>query len=148
MKKSKPGVLYTIGYQGRTLEDILSLFDRHSVPILVDVRELPLSRKNGFSKTALSSFCDEHEMQYIHFRELGSPKQLRERLRSDGDKAYFKRHFKKHLAGAISFLKEVASFLDNNSIVLLCYEADASDCHRSFVAEGVSKISGSQIVHL
>ena len=148
MKKSESGTLYTIGYQGRTPEEVFSLFDRHSVPILIDVRELPLSRKNGFSKKSLCNLCLEHELQYMHFRELGSPKHLRGRLRDDGDWTYFKRHFKRHLKGATNCLQDVASLLDTSSIVLLCYEENPLECHRLLVAEGISRISESTVVHL
>ena len=40
---------------------------------LVDVREIPLSRKNGFAKNALKKALDNNGIIYKHLPELGSP---------------------------------------------------------------------------
>jgi hypothetical protein len=47
--------LFTIGYQGRTLEDSLNVLLTASVTLLCDVRRNPVSRKPGFSKGVLSA---------------------------------------------------------------------------------------------
>ena len=45
--------LFTVGYEGRALDEMIAELVRAGVERLVDVRELPLSRRRGFSKTAL-----------------------------------------------------------------------------------------------
>ena len=47
--------LMTIGYEGMTLKEFLDVLKRCRVSMLVDVRELAISRKPGFAKVALSA---------------------------------------------------------------------------------------------
>jgi hypothetical protein len=44
--------LMTIGYEGMTQKDFPGVLQRCRVTTLVDVRELAISRKPGFSKAA------------------------------------------------------------------------------------------------
>ncbi len=44
----------TIGYEGSTIEDFVAALRHASINVLIDVRELPLSRKKGFSKNQLA----------------------------------------------------------------------------------------------
>jgi uncharacterized protein (DUF488 family) len=64
-------VLYTIGYEGQTVEAFLQRLLAQGVLALIDVRELPLSRKPGFSKNALASALQRHGIEYIHMPALG-----------------------------------------------------------------------------
>ena len=45
--------LYTFGYEGLTIEAFIERLKQARVQLIVDVHELPLSRKKGFSKNAL-----------------------------------------------------------------------------------------------
>ena len=42
--------IFTIGYEKSTIDDFVSRLADADIDVLVDVRELPLSRKRGFSK--------------------------------------------------------------------------------------------------
>ena len=66
-----PAALFTIGYEGRSLEGYLNALLGAGVTILCDVRRNPLSRKYGFSKTTLSSVCVGIGLRYEHLPELG-----------------------------------------------------------------------------
>ncbi len=46
--------ILTIGYEGVSLTDFIATLKAHRVRQILDVRELPMSRRKGFSKTALS----------------------------------------------------------------------------------------------
>jgi hypothetical protein len=63
---------------------------------LVDVRELPLSRRRGFSKTALGDALRHAGIEYVHVRALGNPKPNRERYWA-GDLAGGAAVYHKHL---------------------------------------------------
>ena len=41
--------LYTIGYQGQTIEQFLDTLLAHGIEHVIDVRQLPFSRKADFS---------------------------------------------------------------------------------------------------
>ena len=47
--------MYSLGYEGLDIDDFMSLLSGHGIETVVDVRELPLSRKPGFSKKALAN---------------------------------------------------------------------------------------------
>ena len=47
--------ILTIGYEGASVEGFLQTLKASGVTQLLDVRELPLSRRKGFSKNALAS---------------------------------------------------------------------------------------------
>ena len=44
--------IVSIGYEKRSIEDLIDLLVDNAVELLVDVRLNPISRKKGFSKTA------------------------------------------------------------------------------------------------
>jgi len=77
--------LMTIGYEGMTLKDFLDVLKRCRVTMLVDVRELPISRKPGFAKAALSAALAQREVKYEHLVDLGCPRDIRHDYRDDGD---------------------------------------------------------------
>jgi len=65
--------LLTIGYEGAVIEDFCATLKAAAVRTLVDVRALPVSRKRGFSKTALGQACAAAGIAYLHLSALGNP---------------------------------------------------------------------------
>ena len=90
--------ILTIGYEGTSLADFLATLKAAGVQRLLDIRELPISRRKGFSKSALSKALAETGIAYCHERALGSPREIRYRLREDGDLARFFSDFREYLA--------------------------------------------------
>jgi hypothetical protein len=74
--------LFTISYEGRTADDLPASMAASGVTTVIDVRDLPLSRKRGFSKTALASLLAQSGVDYVHERGLGNPKPLRDHVKS------------------------------------------------------------------
>jgi len=103
--------LYTIGYEGVDLEDFLSMLRSMGVNMLLDVRELPISRRKGFSKTALSEALGGAGIAYRHERDLGSPRDVRHRLRESGNMKAFLAEYEAHLARQIELLDKLAATL-------------------------------------
>lgn len=50
LPKDSKRCLFTIGYEGRSLEKYLNILIQKNIKILCDVRKNPISRKYGFSK--------------------------------------------------------------------------------------------------
>ncbi|MCY3786821.1 MAG: DUF488 domain-containing protein [bacterium] len=50
-----PATIVSVGYQGRTVDQLIDVLRGGGVEVLVDVRLNPISRKPGFSKKPLSS---------------------------------------------------------------------------------------------
>lgn len=139
--------LMTIGYEGSSAEDFVATLQAAKVTLLLDVREIPVSRRKGFSKKALTQLVEDAGIAYRHERDLGSPKPIRAQLHSDGDyKTYFK-SFTKYLESQQPLLKKLASELNGN-IVLVCYERDPATCHRSVVARQLESLTGLKVKHL
>ena len=65
--------IWTIGYEQATLDAVIGALKGAGVEVLADVRALPLSRRPGFSKTALAGALAQAGIQYVHFKALGTP---------------------------------------------------------------------------
>lgn len=75
--------VFTIGYQGLDIDSFVALLAEHGIETVVDIRELPLSRKPGFSKKALANLLNLSGLKYAHMDSLGCPKRVRDRYRAD-----------------------------------------------------------------
>ncbi len=108
-----PAPLYTVGYEGLSLPHFLDRLAQANVSRLIDVRELPLSRRPGFSKTKLSEALGDSGIEYVHMRLLGNPKPNRERYWS-GDLRGGADVYRRHLHnGSYPALMELAEGLDD-----------------------------------
>ena len=134
---------YTIGYEGSTIEDFISTLKKVGVTVLVDVREMPLSRKKGFSKTSLSEILAANHIDYVHLRGLGDPKPGREAARS-GDYTTFERIFNKHMTTDVAQrdLQEAINILSCETACLMCFERDCKHCHRHIVGNQIIEQTG------
>lgn len=127
--------LVSLGYEGRSVTDLIESLRAQSVRVLVDVRLTPLSRKKGLSKTALSQALAGAGIGYVHYRQLGNPKDNREEFRQ-GSPASRQRYRDLLEAGpAADALRHVSELLDEGVVALLCFERDHSQCHRGVVAD-------------
>lgn len=90
-------MLTTIGYEKAALNDFIATLQAASVECVIDVRELPLSRKRGFSKTALGQALEGADIRYVHLKALGDPKPGRDAARA-GRFEEFNAIYRKHLA--------------------------------------------------
>jgi uncharacterized protein (DUF488 family) len=140
--------LHTIGYEGLDTQEFLSLLSEHDIETLVDIRELPLSRKSGFSKKALAASVKRRGVGYIHLPLLGCPKAIRNRYRDDLHWVRYQRDFLKYLVTQDEALADLAALAGNSRCALLCFEADHKLCHRSMVADAVKQISGMDVCHI
>ena len=123
-------VTFTIGYAGKTVAEFVRLLDEAGVDRVVDVRALPLSRRRGFSKTALGAALAEHGIEYVHLRAAGNPfrDQKHDIKRCLG-------LYAGHLDANPEVVTEVERALHGHQAALLCFEADACECHRSIIVD-------------
>ncbi len=142
--------LMTIGYEGSTIDKFFDVLKANRIQTLVDIRELPLSRKRGFSKTALAATTALKNLNYLHIPALGSPKDVRHDYRDDNDWQRYTDRFCKYLDGQSKALEDLALLASSNRCCLLCFEANPLYCHRLYVAQRVAAIAhiSIQIVHL
>ena len=141
--------LLTLGYEGLQLQRFFKLLLMNGVRSIVDLRQSPISRKPGFSKSALASAAAAHGLGYTHMPALGCPKDIRNRYHVDGNWSRYTLRFKAYLAAQDSAVAELAGLARRERCCLLCFEADPNSCHRSLVAERLAGGEHSiQVVHL
>jgi len=146
---TKQTTLSTIGYEAADLADFIATLQRAKVKRLLDVRELPISRRKGFAKKALSEALGAANIEYIHLRGLGDPKEGRDAARA-GNLAQFRRIFTNHMvsSAAQADLHVASQYVEQGGACLMCYERDHNTCHRGIVAVAISNMLGAQIRHL
>lgn len=140
--------VFTIGYEGLDIDAFMSLLAEHGIDTVVDIRELPLSRKPGFSKKALASVLNFSGLEYVHMVDLGCPKPVRDRYREDGNWKRYTDGFLKHLKTQEAAIAELSELVGSSNCALLCYEADFNFCHRSMVAKAVRDHCGADVQHI
>src|SRR5215475_1744546 len=90
--------IVTIGYEGASPADFLGTLEAIGVTILLDIREMAISRRHGFAKSALREGLSTVGITYRHEPRLGSPREIRHQLREDGDYVRFFQDFERYLA--------------------------------------------------
>lgn len=141
--------LATIGYEGASLADFIATLLAAEVERVVDVREVAQSRRPGFSKNALRTALAEVGLDYHHVRQLGDPKHGREAARA-GNFDLFKAIFTAHMdlpASRVALNQAVALATEKKS-VLVCFERDPKQCHRTIVAERMAALGCLKIRNL
>jgi len=127
--------LYTIGYERESQGALIETLLANDVQTLVDIRELPQSRKPGMSKTGLGAAIRGHGMEYIHVRALGTPRDIRHQRKIDHDQEAFAAAFVAYLDTQDEAMQELVERAQRERCCLMCYEADARICHRWFVSQ-------------
>lgn len=139
--------LHTIGYEGVSLDAFLATLTAAKVTTLLDVRELAISRRKGFSKSALAAALQSVGIVYRHERALGTPREMRHRLRRDGNYKRYFADFREYLGTQKRLIADLAGELTGR-VTLLCFERNPTECHRSIVVGELAKRSGVDFSHL
>lgn len=140
--------LFTFGYEGLDIAAFLARLREAQIRMIVDVRELPLSRKKGFSKTALREHLAAAGIGYVHLPVLGCPKSIRDKYRADGDWTRYTREFLAYLQTQDASVRELVRQARATSACLVCFEADYSMCHRTYVARAAQRLGAPVVKHL
>ena len=130
--------VFSVGYERRTLNDLVAALHGHSVEMVIDVRLNAFSRKPGFAANALRRELAEAEISYRHEPALGNPKDNRDSFRQGSPQARerFMDHLNTHGADALERILAAAS---SSRVALLCYERDHDTCHRSSVLDAAHR---------
>lgn len=141
--------IFTIGYEGATLSDFIATLKAAQVERVIDVRELPQSRRAGFSKRALSAALEAEQIGYEHHRQLGDPKAGRDAAKA-GRYDEFRSIFTAHMetTAARDALQALTATLTEQRCVLLCYERDHRTCHRNLLCHDLQRLGSFEIKHI
>lgn len=141
--------IYTIGYEGETIEKFVKKLKDSNIQQLIDVRELPLSRKNGFSKELLKGILEKEGIKYTHLKELGSPRNIRHQLYKDLNYEKFFAEYQKHIndEDVMQNISVTEGIAKRRKSVIMCFEKNYKTCHRSIIAEELKR-RGWKVNHL
>ena len=138
--KAQEQRICTIGYEGLSIDQFISILVKHDIQLVCDVRANPVSRKPGYSKTKLGTYLKHAEIEYHHIPELGISSKERQNLDTPEQR---KTLFDKYQTQ----LKKKETHLDTlmglaqlyNRIALMCFEHHPDDCHRTEIGKYLSK---------
>ncbi|MPM13496.1 hypothetical protein SDC9_59853 [bioreactor metagenome] len=137
-----------MGYEGLNINAFINRLRDAGVQTIVDVRELPLSRKKGFSKTAFREALAQSGIAYFHVPALGCPKNVRAQYKTDNDWAIYTKSFLAYVETQEATVRELVKLSKMTKACLVCFEADFSMCHRTYVARAARKLGGPSVMHL
>jgi len=141
--------LFTIGYEGISLETYLNKLIINDVKLLCDVRKNPLSMKYGFSKNRLKSACEAVGIEYLHIPQLGIVSSKRQELNTQKDyDTLFKEYEKTTLKENEEYLFSISDYINKYSrIALTCFEKEVCMCHRGVVLKNIINQENWDIPH-
>lgn len=131
--------LFTIGYEGVSLEAYITQLILKDIKVLCDVRKNAYSRKFGFSKAQLQKACIGVGIRYVHIPELGIESEKRQELKTQSDyNSLFAEYEKNSLKENWHYLNIIVDLLKTEGrVALTCFEKSPLMCHRSRVAKAV-----------
>jgi uncharacterized protein (DUF488 family) len=122
---------FTVGYEGRTTDDLFDKLRASGVQCVVDIRYNPVSMyRPELSKSNLQQALERTGIAYFHLREWGVPRDIRARAVERGtretiwewyDRSVVDPHFRRNLHRFLNLGFPVA---------MLCMECDPKECHR------------------
>ena len=126
----------SVGYENhRDVDEFARMLADAGVERLIDVRELPLSRRRGFAKSALSAALADAGVEYLHLRAMGNPKEFRDLYKS-GQVAAGRDAYQRFLLNERKDdLKDLEHILREKPCALMCVEHDPAVCHRQVILE-------------
>lgn len=131
--------LFSIGYEGISLETYINKLILNDVHVLCDVRKNAYSQKYGFSKSQLQKACAGVGIQYVHIPDLGIDSEQRHELHSQADyDRLFERYEQSTLIQNHNALLKIRTLLESEKrVALTCFEHNPLQCHRSRVAKAL-----------
>ena len=133
--------IVSVGYQGRSVDELIDVLRDGGVELLVDVRLNPISRKPGFSKKPLSDALEEAGLGYRHERGLGNPRDNRDPF----DRERYEDYLHENGSAVLDELLELAKSV---RIALLCYERQHLDCHRACILDLATQQNTIRVLEL
>jgi uncharacterized protein (DUF488 family) len=139
--------IFTIGYESTTVPEFIAALQKAGVERVIDVRALPLSRRPGFSKSALRSALEESGIEYLHLKALGTPSEGRTAARA-GRHADMARIYAGQLEvpEAMAQSARMLELAKEKPSALLCMEREPAHCHRTLLLKAVAPTA--QVVDL
>jgi uncharacterized protein (DUF488 family) len=131
-----PKLGYTVGYEGADIDAVADATRGAGVTFVIDTRRNPTSRRPSFRREALRRRFEADGIGYRSEPCLGVPKNVRPLARTRP--WLFQAAYRGVLSRARAVVEETTTLAGRETIALLCFEAEAGECHRSLLAEAIS----------
>jgi hypothetical protein len=136
--------LFSIGYEGKSLEQYINVLIEHDIRLLCDVRKNSKSMKFGFSKNQLQHACNSVGIEFLHLPDLGIDSDKRQALTTQNDydvlfTAYRNTTLKQE-AKSVAYLATLVE--KYHRVAITCFEANIHQCHRKHLADAVVALPG------
>ena len=134
--------LFTIGYEGLSLEEYINKLLAADVKVLCDVRKNSYSMKYGFNKSQLQMACDGVGIRFIHIPEVGIISDKRRELHTQRDYDILFEDYKNTvLPQTLSQQEEILNLIKvHDRVAITCFEANICQCHRKHLAEAICQL--------
>ncbi len=148
-RKVAPLAVYTSGYEGLSIDGFLNRLVSTGMKHLIDVRRNPIARRYGFHRSTLKRLCESLDITYSHLPQLGIESEKRQGLETQDDyEALFEDYRNSTLHNEELAVERVTEFVQQTPSVLVCMESQPRCCHRSHLAEIVSRRTRLKVDHL
>jgi uncharacterized protein (DUF488 family) len=143
------GKIFTIGYEGASVEQVFRALKEAGADALIDVRA-DVGRRPEFSRDRLSADSYGNGLGYWAFPMMGVSREQRRLVRAGRktlEEVYVQVLMKGDARTFLTLFKDAIRL--GRRPCLLCYERDAAGCHRSLLANALKNLAGDvEVVHL
>lgn len=146
-------ILFTIGYEGLSIDSYINKLLENNIKTLVDVRKNAYSNKFGFTKKEFQYCLEKSGIKYIHIPELGIESEKRKEAKKDLNFGLFAtagksatdemfEEYRLSLPLKKRWTDLLLNILKQNKIIAItCFEANYKDCHRHVLVESLININ-------
>jgi uncharacterized protein (DUF488 family) len=122
---------FTIGYEGRSTEDLLAALRQAGIRLLLDVRHSPVSMyRPELSKNNFRALLAREGFDYLHIPQWGVPRPVRAQAIEAGSREPIWRWYDENVVEPF-FGRNLHRFLNmEHPLAMMCMEADPCECHR------------------
>lgn len=126
---------YTVSYEGRKIDELLSTLVEAGVRTLLDVRHSPVSMyRPEMSKKNLAQAVKKAGLSYLHIQEWGVPRDVRSRAIEKGSREPIWKWYDNSVVEKF-FAKNLHRFMNlDHPVAMMCVEHDPTECHRHRIA--------------
>ena len=130
--KSDLSAIYTIGYEGLSLDAFVQILLMNDMQHLCDVRKNAYSMKFGFKKSELCKTLESVSITYSHHPELGIESEKRKIVQETGDWNQLFNEYEATISNnSTNLLPPILHLFENKKrIALMCFEHKSCNCHR------------------
>jgi|SRR5579883_56733 uncharacterized protein (DUF488 family) len=122
---------FTIGYEGRSTDDLLSALRSAEIRLLLDVRHSPVSMyRPELSKANFRDLLARQGIEYLHIPQWGVPRHIRAQAAEAGSREPIWQWYDENVVEPF-FARNLHRFLNmEHPLAMMCMEADPCECHR------------------